>query len=400
MKKFTDKSNPKDNINLDIKKGNLPLSENSIAKLEQLNDQISNNHQKKPHRFRFFKTKKPQENFNTTDLEDNFFASDQEKAKDKQKTEFSGLKKESVPLAQYQKNRLTLEKIQQMPWRKRRRLVNYLSLKIFKTNFNPVQRYFHILLIHVKNFFTNPFAFIFPLLMPMIILYTTGQTLSNETSLPPDETNMIWANLISRLLLVSVLSSAFVSVPSVLSINRSRKIYLRYYSSGYSPTFIISIQANLLMIIGIFASVVSLLVGKLAYGQPDVSVLRLFFAILVILVMSIPGYCIGACLASLFKDPRSVQSVGVLVYMLMLYLTGAFTPGTSIPLSLNYISPAWYMSQILIFIMYGGNLSSSLYSSLVIINNSVAVTILTWSSVLIGITILFGIIFVRTFKWL
>ncbi|WP_434414421.1 ABC transporter permease [symbiont of Argiope bruennichi] len=259
-----------------------------------------------------------------------------------------------------------------------------------------ISRFFKILKIEIKTFYRQPLAFLFPLFMPlmMFLVYSSMAAMIK----PGIDKIHYWQSILSRIMLLPVLSASFVGLPIAIATNRVRKIYLRYYINGYSPFTIIYIQSLLYLFINIITWTIICIIFPLATGL-YVNGTNIVMGILFILVTSPAVFAIGGFIGGFFREIRSVQGIGTSCYFSMLYLSGIFysSPGHStVPFGLYYLSPAFYIGEILILILFHNPALLINYTA----NFNLSITLIFYLIMLIGFFSVFFIGFSYTFKWI
>jgi ABC-2 type transport system permease protein len=127
-----------------------------------------------------------------------------------------------------------------------------------------------------------------------------------------------------------------VSLPSHVAAYREHGIFRRFRASGFSASTVFAAQVAVSLTMAFFGAAFVLVAMKLAYGVrlPDRPVEALAVFILIALVFSALGILLGAVLPT----ARAAQGAGILLFFVMLILSGAGPPPEVMSSTMQHIA--------------------------------------------------------------
>ncbi|MDF2700350.1 MAG: hypothetical protein K0Q49_1908 [Haloplasmataceae bacterium] len=230
-----------------------------------------------------------------------------------------------------------------------------------------------------REFITIFFTLIFPILMLLLF----GTMYGNEASefmggygsvdvSTPGYINMIIA------------VTGIMSLPLTLAQYRERKILKRFMATPTKPIEILLSQFIVNILLTILGLVLLIVVGKIVF---DLHFFGNFFeAIFTFFIILLSIFSIGLLIAGVSKNAKMATAIAYIVYFPMLFLSGATMPLQMMPQSIVNISKALPMT-------YGVTLFKGIWLGDHLIDYPLEIIIL------FSITLVFGGLAVKFFKW-
>jgi ABC-2 type transport system permease protein len=237
--------------------------------------------------------------------------------------------------------------------------------------------------IELKLFLREPMAAFFTLAFPLMMLFLFGSIYGNDPT-------PFFGGFGSVDISVPAYTSMIIATTGLLSLSitmasyREQGILRRLHATPLKPQTILSAQLLVLFLmttIGMFLLIVS---GKAAYGLRFAG--NPLSVALAYVLCSTSFFALGFVLAAVLPTARSAQTVGMVLFYPMIFLSGAAIPREILPekiLSYAQFLPLTHVVNLLRGLWIGD----------------------PWSSHLIEVGVLFGlllagvIISARTFRW-
>lgn len=180
--------------------------------------------------------------------------------------------------------------------------------------------------LEIKLFVREPLTVIFTLALPLIILFILGGVFCNS----PDPEGKVYRGVgamdfyIPAYMALVVASLGLVGLPVHLAAYRERGVLRRFRASSVGLRNILGSQAAVMLLMAIVGSI--LLVGVAVAGYspkfPRSPALVLLAFILGMLCFA----SLGVLLGSVLPTARAAQGVGVLLWFVMMFISGAGPP--------------------------------------------------------------------------
>ncbi len=230
-----------------------------------------------------------------------------------------------------------------------------------------------------REFITLFFALVFPVLMLLLF----GSIYGNE----PNEfmggfgtVDVSTPGYINMIIAVTGL----MSLPLTLAQYRERKILKRFMATPIKPIEILLSQFIVNIMMTIMGLIVLIVVGKIVFDLHFFG--NLFEALVAFVIILLSIFSIGLFVAGISKNMKVATAVSYIIYFPMLFLSGATMPLEIMPQSIINISkalPMTYGVSLLKGIWLGDHLSDFPIDIIV----------------LVCITLVFGGLAVKFFKW-
>lgn len=234
--------------------------------------------------------------------------------------------------------------------------------------------------VQFKLYLREPAAFFFTLVFPAMVLLLFGAIFGNESY-----GGVRYVDYETPALVAMVIGTVgLMSIPIATAVAREHHILRRYFATPLRPVqyIIADLAANIA--VSLLGSLLLIVVGWLVYDLhlPD----RVLAWILAFLLAMLSFAAAGYLIAALAPTTRVAQTVGMVLFYPMLFLSGAAFPLEIMPAWLQELSkllPLRYVVTLLQGLWFGDGWREHLTD----------VTVLT--AILVGATLLS----VRTFRW-
>jgi len=236
--------------------------------------------------------------------------------------------------------------------------------------------------LELKLFFREPVTVIFTLAIPVILLFIMGGVFGNT----PDPAvyrgagpmNYYAASYIA----LTVASLGLVGLPVHLAAYRERGVLRRFRASSVGLRNILSSQAAVMFIMAVVGGVLVVVLAALVYGieVPASPLLALPAFILGTLCFA----SLGVMLGSIVPTARAAQGVGVLLWFMMMILSGAGPPPEVLNEAMTWVARFLPLTHTIRLIQdpwlgFGWNMTETI--------------------IVVGITIGAALISLRFFRW-
>lgn len=184
----------------------------------------------------------------------------------------------------------------------------------------------------MRLFVREPVTMIFSFVFPVLVLVLLGGIFGSR---PIDEGEFSGVKIMNYYVpgyvALVVASIGMISLPVHIATYREHGVLRRLHATGVSEMALLGAQAFVSICIGVVGGVLIFVLGVAAYG---VSAPASAFGVLVAFLLAVLAFtAIGVLLASIAPNARAAQAVGLLLWFVMLFVSG-----TSAPLS---VLPAW-----------------------------------------------------------
>lgn len=230
-----------------------------------------------------------------------------------------------------------------------------------------------------REFITLFFALVFPVLMLLLFGSIYGND-PNEFMGGFGTVDVSTPGYINMIIAVTGL----MSLPLTLAQYRERKILKRFMATPIKPIEILLSQFIVNIMMTIMGLIVLIVVGKIVFDLHFFG--NLFEALVAFVIILLSIFSIGLFVAGISKNMKVATAVSYIIYFPMLFLSGATMPLEIMPQSIINISkalPMTYGVSLLKGIWLGDHLSDFPIDIIV----------------LVCITLVFGGLAVKFFKW-
>lgn len=245
-----------------------------------------------------------------------------------------------------------------------------------------MKRFLKIYGIEQKLFFRSADVFVFNLCMPVatlvLIVMIAGGKAAGDSGMTYLQS--AFASLIS----VGICCSAFMSIPIVMVDYRDKKILKQFYCSPVSPACLLGADTLCSAVMAAISAFLVFGVSEVCFGYRMQGNVFTFIAAWLLTLAAM--FSIGLMIASLCRTVKVMNAVTSLVYFPMLFLSGATIPYEIFPKELQAAANVMPLTQ-------GIKLMKSVSMGAGLAEGSYIVILL------LVITVICGIISVKTFRW-
>lgn len=245
-----------------------------------------------------------------------------------------------------------------------------------------MKRFLKIYGIEQKLFFRSADVFVFNLCMPVATLVLIAMIAGGKVAGDSGMTYLqsAFASLIS----VGICCSAFMSIPIVMVDYRDKKILKQFYCSPVSPACLLGADTLCSAVMAVISALLVFGVSAICFGYRMQGSVFAFIAAWLLTLAAM--FSIGLMIASLCRTVKIMNAVTSLVYFPMLFLSGATIPYEIFPKGLQAVANIMPLTQ-------GIKLMKSVSMGAGLAERSHIVILL------LVITVICGIISIKTFRW-
>ena len=244
-----------------------------------------------------------------------------------------------------------------------------------------MRRFWKMYQVEQKVFFRSPDVIVFNLAMPLVTLILITMIAGNKNAADSGLTYLQSAYV--SLSTVGICCSAFMSIPIVIVDYRSQGVLRRMYCSPCSPARLLACDTICSGVMAVISTLILTVAAVVFFGYRMQG--NVFAYIAVWLLTMISMFSIGLMVASLCRTTKSMNVATSLLYFPMLLFSGATIPAEVFPAGLRAVS-GWMPLGVGIRLLK--SVSIGCYDGM-----TISVMVLT------AITVICGIIPVKTFRW-
>jgi ABC-2 type transport system permease protein len=184
--------------------------------------------------------------------------------------------------------------------------------------------------VEAKLFVREPLTVVITYAFPLIMLFALAEVFGTEIERDDETGKFIFRGVppteyyASAYVALVGAGVGLVSLPSHIAAYREHGIFRRFRASGFAASTVFAAQVVVSLAMAFVGAALVLLAMKLAYGVrlPDRPGEALVVFVLVVLMFSALGILLGAVLPT----ARAAQGAGILLFFVMLILSGAGPP--------------------------------------------------------------------------
>lgn len=245
-----------------------------------------------------------------------------------------------------------------------------------------MKRFFKVYGIEQKLFFRSADVFVFNLCMPVAVLVFIAMIAGNKAAGNSGMTYL--QSAFASLVAVGICCSAFMSIPIVIVDYRDKKILKHFYCSPCSPGWILGADTICSAVMAVLSALLVWAVSVVCFGYRMQGNALAFIGAWLLTLVSM--FSIGLMIASLCRTVKVMNAVTSAVYFPMLFLSGATIPYELFPKGLQRVADILPLTQ-------GIKLMKA--ASMGIRPGAAGYSVI----LLLGITVVCGMISVKTFRW-
>ncbi|MGN0293242.1 MAG: ABC transporter permease [Lachnospiraceae bacterium] len=245
-----------------------------------------------------------------------------------------------------------------------------------------MKRFLKLYSIEQKLFFRSADVFVFNLCMPVAALVLIALIAGGKAA--GDSGMTYLQSAFAALASVGICCSAFMSIPIVMVDYRDKKILKHFYCSPCSPAWILGADTLCSAVMAALSALLVWLTATAGFGYRMGGSVLLFIGVWLLTMVSM--FSIGLMIAALCRTVKTMNMVTSLVYFPMLLLSGAMIPYELFPTGLQRAADIMPLTQ-------GIKLMKA--ASMGIWPESACSSVI----LLVVITVLCGMISVKSFRW-
>ena len=244
-----------------------------------------------------------------------------------------------------------------------------------------MKRFLSMYRVEQKLFLRTPDVILFCLAMPLVVFVVITMITGGKNAADSGLT-YLQSSYVS-LSTVGICCSAFMSIPIVIVDYRSQGVLRRMYCSPCSPARLLACDTICSGVMAVISTLILTVAAVVFFGYRMQG--NVFAYIAVWLLTMISMFSIGLMVASLCRTTKSMNVATSLLYFPMLLFSGATIPAEVFPAGLRAVS-GWIPLGVGIRLLK--SVSIGCYDGM-----TISVMVLT------AITVICGIIAVKTFRW-
>jgi ABC-2 type transport system permease protein len=193
-------------------------------------------------------------------------------------------------------------------------------------------------LTETKLYLREPITAFFTLILPLGLLLILGIAVPGFRDPDPSlgGERVVDTQLPAMMILLSVITSAFNVIPTVLAVYRERGVLRRLSITPASPGMLLAAQLLLNLATTVVGAFLTIFFGHLVLGTRVPAQLPWFVMAYVVGVCAL--FAIGLSVAAVVPNSRAAGGVGAIVMFPLLFLAGMWLPRELMPEVLRRIS--------------------------------------------------------------
>ncbi|MGN1160348.1 MAG: ABC transporter permease [Lachnospiraceae bacterium] len=244
-----------------------------------------------------------------------------------------------------------------------------------------MKRFLKLYMIEQKLSLRSGDMLVFGVAMPVGIMILITMIAGNKMA---GEGYTYLESSFASLIAVGICASAFMGIPLTIADYRDKKILKHFFTTPCSPVWILGSDVLCCAGTAILSALSVSLVSGVFLGYEMRGSIPAFIGAWLLTLTSM--FSIGLLMASLCRTVKSVNAVTSLVYFPMLFLSGATIPYELFPTGLQKVSDILPLTQgIKLMKVVSMGLETDSTGKIVLL--------------LVGITVICGLISVKTFQW-
>ena len=244
-----------------------------------------------------------------------------------------------------------------------------------------MKRFLSMYRVEQKIFFRSPDVILFCLTMPLVVFVAITMITGGKNAADSGLT-YLQSSYVS-LSTVGICCSAFMSIPIVIVDYRFQGVLRRMYCSPCSPARLLACDTICSGVMAVISTLILTVAAVVFFGYRMQGNVFAYIAVWLLTMFSM--FSIGLMVASLCRTTKSMNVATSLLYFPMLLFSGATIPAEWFPAGLRAVS-GWMPLGVGIRLLK--SVSIGCYDGM-----TISVMVLT------AITVICGIIAVKTFRW-
>jgi ABC-2 type transport system permease protein len=245
--------------------------------------------------------------------------------------------------------------------------------------------FWKLTVIQFKLYLREPVAFFFSLAYPALLLLLFGFIYGNDPA--PEFWGRNFGTVdasVPAYTGIIIGTVALMGIPIDTAVSRENGVLRRYRATPLRPATYLAASVIVYMLVALLGMSLLILIGKLVFGLRFAgswpSVLAAF------VLCSLAFYSFGYLIASLAPTARIAQTVGMVIFFPMMFLSGAGMPLQLLPENLRQISnylPLTYLVRLIQGLWFGDPwrdlwVSTLVMVGLLLVGSAVSTRIFRW----------------------
>jgi ABC-2 type transport system permease protein len=208
--------------------------------------------------------------------------------------------------------------------------------------------------VDLKLYMRNIIATFFTLAFPVLMLLLFGSMYGNKPSPFFDGHGSVDITLPGYIATIIIGTTAFLSLPMDLSLQRQLGVLRRMRTTPLRPVFVLGSKVITNILVSLLGTLLLLAVGWVVYKPYLPADWPALF--LGILLSCLSLYALGFALASLVKSANAVRAVSFIVFYPMMFFSGGTLPAQFLPKAVQDVSrflPITYTVNLLKGLYFG-----------------------------------------------
>ncbi len=210
-----------------------------------------------------------------------------------------------------------------------------------------VQAMLRLAWVELKLFLREPLTVVFSLALPLIILFVLGGVFGNQPSGPGDD--VVYRGIgamtyyVPAYLGLVAASVCVISIPNHLASSRERGVLKRFHASAVSLGAVVGAEVIVALVISAVSGALLVIAASFVYTFDAPQSLSAVVGVFVLVTLGFAAF--GILLGAVLPTARSAQSIGMLVWFVMLFLGGAGPPPevlTDAMRTIGEFTPLWH----------------------------------------------------------
>jgi ABC-2 type transport system permease protein len=201
-----------------------------------------------------------------------------------------------------------------------------------------VRRLVKMTWLELKLFAREPLTVVFTMAIPLILLFIMGGVFGNT----PRTDEVVWRSAgpmdfyIPAYIALVVASLGLIGLPVHLAAYRERGVLRRFRASSVGLRYVLGSQAAVMFCMAVLGGILLVVAAVAGYDpRPPVSP---GLAVPAFVLGTLCFASLGVMLGSILPTARAAQSVGVLLWFIMIFISGAGPPPEVLNGAMNWVA--------------------------------------------------------------
>jgi len=201
-----------------------------------------------------------------------------------------------------------------------------------------------LVLVALKLFFREPAAFGLTVIAPAVLVVMFGASFGNKLGSSPNPGYGFVDLATPALATIIIGTAAFMGIPPNTATARELRILRRYRATPLHPVLYVVADVIAYLVVAVVGMALLVLTAKLIFGLRFAGSWPALTAAFVLSALSL--YAVGYVIASLAPTARVAQAAGLLLFLPMLFLSGATLPRALMPSAIMHVSDYVPLTQV------------------------------------------------------